>query len=64
MKNNHSQCPVETTLKAIGGRWKLLILRELFRGSNVFRTAAVPGGSHPENAHPAASGDGRIWHYP
>lgn len=23
-------CPVETTLKVIGGRWKVLILRELF----------------------------------
>ncbi|MGK7929118.1 MAG: winged helix-turn-helix transcriptional regulator, partial [Spirulina sp.] len=23
-------CPVEITLKAIGGRWKVLILRELF----------------------------------
>jgi DNA-binding HxlR family transcriptional regulator len=25
-------CPVETTLKMVGHRWKLLILRELFRG--------------------------------
>ena len=25
-----ASCPVETTLKAIGGRWKVLILRELF----------------------------------
>ncbi|WP_017663129.1 winged helix-turn-helix transcriptional regulator [Baaleninema simplex] len=24
-------CPVETTLRAIGGRWKVLILRELFQ---------------------------------
>lgn len=23
-------CPVETTLRVIGGRWKVLILRELF----------------------------------
>ncbi len=36
MKNSHSQCPVETTLKAIGGRWKLLILRELFSGIKRF----------------------------
>jgi DNA-binding HxlR family transcriptional regulator len=26
-----STCPAETTLKAISGRWKLLILRELFQ---------------------------------
>ena len=25
-----ASCPVEFTLKAIGGRWKVLILRELF----------------------------------
>lgn len=25
-----SSCPAETTLKAISGRWKILILRELF----------------------------------
>ncbi len=30
-----SHCPAETTLKAISGRWKLLILREL--GSGVKR---------------------------
>ncbi|MBE9040732.1 helix-turn-helix transcriptional regulator [Oscillatoriales cyanobacterium LEGE 11467] len=27
---DRSTCPVEHTLKAIGGRWKVLILRELF----------------------------------
>jgi DNA-binding HxlR family transcriptional regulator len=26
-----SSCPAETTLKAISGRWKILILRELFQ---------------------------------
>jgi DNA-binding HxlR family transcriptional regulator len=26
-----STCPAETTLKAISGRWKILILRELFQ---------------------------------
>ncbi len=31
-----STCPVETTLKAIGGRWKVLILRELFPGVKRF----------------------------
>ena len=29
-------CPVETTFKVIGGRWKVLILRELFRGVQRF----------------------------
>jgi DNA-binding HxlR family transcriptional regulator len=29
-------CPAETTLKAISGRWKLLILRELFTGIKRF----------------------------
>ncbi|MFQ5589022.1 MAG: winged helix-turn-helix transcriptional regulator [Nitrospiria bacterium] len=29
-------CPVETTLKVIGGRWKVLILRELFKGTRRF----------------------------
>lgn len=29
-------CGVEVTLKVIGGRWKLLILRELFQGTKRF----------------------------
>src|SRR5690242_13250107 len=29
-------CPAETTLKAISGRWKILILRELFPGVKRF----------------------------
>jgi DNA-binding HxlR family transcriptional regulator len=29
-------CPVETTLEVIGGRWKVLILRELFYGVKRF----------------------------
>lgn len=29
-------CPVETALKVIGGRWKVLILRELFQGVKRF----------------------------
>lgn len=28
--DKHATCPVETTLRVIGGRWKVLILRELF----------------------------------
>lgn len=31
-----STCPVECALKAIGGRWKVLILRELFLGTKRF----------------------------
>lgn len=29
-------CAVETTIQAIGGRWKVLILRELFQGTKRF----------------------------
>ncbi|MDB9312842.1 helix-turn-helix domain-containing protein [Spirulina sp. CS-785/01] len=29
-------CAVETTLRVIGGRWKVLILRELFQGVRRF----------------------------
>lgn len=43
----HSQktCPVENTLKIIGGRWKVLILRELFREVCRFSQLqrAIPG---------------------
>lgn len=31
-------CPVETTLRVIAGRWKVLILRELFSGPKRFST--------------------------
>jgi DNA-binding HxlR family transcriptional regulator len=31
-----ASCPVEGTLRAIGGRWKVLILRELFDGTQRF----------------------------
>ena len=35
---NHSRltCEVETTLKVIGGRWKVLIIRELMDGVKRF----------------------------
>lgn len=38
-------CPVEKTLKAIGGRWKVLILRELFMEVKRFNQLqrALPG---------------------
>lgn len=38
-------CPVETTLAVIGGRWKVLILRELFAGTKRFNELqrALPG---------------------
>ena len=32
-KNNLPACPVETTLKIIGDKWKVLILRDLFTGT-------------------------------
>lgn len=35
MKKNIG-CPVETTIKVIGGRWKVLILRELFQSVKRF----------------------------
>lgn len=36
MIEKHADCPVETTLRVIGGRWKCLILRELFQGTKRF----------------------------
>ena len=35
-QDNKPSCPVESTLAAIGGRWKVLILRELFYGVRRF----------------------------
>ncbi len=36
MAKKGMSCPVETTLCVIGGRWKVLILRELFEGVQRF----------------------------
>lgn len=38
-------CAVETTLKVIGGRWKVLIIRELFTGIKRFNqlSRSLPG---------------------
>lgn len=36
MTEKISPCPVETTINLIGGRWKVLILRELFKGTRRF----------------------------
>lgn len=35
-KVDRANCPVERTLDVIGGRWKVLILRELFSGVKRF----------------------------
>lgn len=41
-------CPVETTLTVIGGRWKVLVLHELFGGVKRFNELhrALVGVSH------------------
>ncbi len=35
-KTKKTSCPVEITLGVIGGQWKVLILRELFKGVKRF----------------------------
>ena len=41
-------CPVETAIEVIGGRWKVLILQELFAGTKRFSELhrALKGVSH------------------
>src|SRR5947209_12079357 len=36
MKERKTQCPAEVTLAVIGGRWKVLILYQLFQGVKRF----------------------------
>ncbi|RMG67788.1 MAG: transcriptional regulator [Nitrospirae bacterium] len=35
-KKGHKNCPVETTLKVIGGRWKVVIIYHLMEGKKRF----------------------------
>ena len=45
MNTENEGCPVETTIALLGSKWKLLILRELFRGTKRFGelSRGVPG---------------------
>jgi len=45
MDREQANCPVETTISLLGSKWKLLILRELFKGTRRFGELArgVPG---------------------
>ena len=45
MDKEHAACPAETAICLLGSKWKLLILRELFKGMRRFGELArsVPG---------------------
>lgn len=45
MGEEHANCPAETAIAMLGSKWKLLILRELFKGMRRFGELArsVPG---------------------
>lgn len=36
IKNNQCTCPIEKTMDVIGGKWKFIILRDLFFGPKRF----------------------------
>jgi DNA-binding HxlR family transcriptional regulator len=36
MKKHEDLCPVETTARIVGGRWKAAVLEQLFQGSKRF----------------------------
>jgi DNA-binding HxlR family transcriptional regulator len=36
MRKNEELCPVETTARIVGGRWKAAVLEQLFQGSKRF----------------------------
>jgi DNA-binding HxlR family transcriptional regulator len=45
MNTEHANCPVEITIGLLGSKWKLLILRELFKDTKRFGelSRGVPG---------------------
>jgi len=45
MAEEHAACPAETAISLLGSKWKLLILRELFKGMRRFGelSRSVPG---------------------
>jgi DNA-binding HxlR family transcriptional regulator len=45
MSDEHASCPAETAISLLGSKWKLLILRELFKGMRRFGelSRSVPG---------------------
>ena len=47
MSNEETTCPVEVTVSLLGNKWKVLILREVFKGTKRFGelSRGVPGVS-------------------
>src|SRR5512147_888158 len=45
MEQEHASCPAEIAISLLGSKWKLLILRELFKGMRRFGglSRSVPG---------------------
>ena len=42
------KCPVETTLKLIGEKWKVLIIRDLLNGTKRFGELKKPAAEYPK----------------